>query len=81
MIESKFEDSVSTKAVGFSHGNFRFVVQTLHYATGKQFLRPEIVEDQLPVLAQGTGDLLHGLDARAHGLPAPLVQELAGPSG
>ena len=49
--------------------------------TGKQFLRPEIVEDQFPVLAQGTGDLLHGLDARAHGLPAPFVQELAGPSG
>ena len=81
MIEGEFEHSVGAKTVGFSHSNFRFVVQTVHYATGKQLLRPEIVEDQFPVLAQGTGNFLQGLDAGAQGLPAPFVQELAGPSG
>jgi hypothetical protein len=33
------------------------------------------------VLAQRAGDLLHGFDAGAHGLTAPLVEELAGPRG
>ena len=31
------------------------------------------------MLAEGTGDLLHGFDAGSHGLSAPLVEELAGP--
>jgi len=29
------------------------------------------------MLAQGAGDLLHGPDAGAHGLAAPLIEELA----
>src|SRR2546422_1399707 len=33
------------------------------------------------MLAQGAGDLLHGLDAGPHGLSAPLIEELASPSG
>ena len=33
------------------------------------------------MLAEGTGDLLHRLDAGPHGLAAPLIEELAGPSG
>ena len=45
------------------------------------FLSPEIVEDQLAVLAERAGDLLHGLDAGSHGLAAPFVEELAGPGG
>src|SRR5258707_394311 len=36
--------------------------------------------DQLPMLAERTGDLLHGFDAGPLGLAAPLVEELAGPS-
>ena len=28
---------------------------------------------------QGLGDLLHRLDARAHGLLAPVIEELSGP--
>src|ERR1035441_7264110 len=31
--------------------------------------------------AQGAGDFLHGLDARADGLIAPEIQEVAGPGG
>src|SRR5215831_2028695 len=46
-----------------------------------QLSRPEVVEDQLPVLTPGAGDLLHGLNAGAHGLPAPFVEELASPGG
>jgi hypothetical protein len=44
-------------------------------------LRPEIVENQFPVLPQGASDLLHGLDAGTHRLATPLVQEFACPRG
>ena len=33
------------------------------------------------MLAQGPGDLFHRLDARAHGLMAPEIEEHAGPGG
>jgi len=36
VIESKFEDTEGAEAIGFSHGDFGFVVQTLHDAAGKQ---------------------------------------------
>jgi hypothetical protein len=62
MIESKFENPEGSKAVGFSHGDFGFVVEALHDAAGKQLLSPEIVEDEFAVLTQGTGDLLHRVD-------------------
>ena len=45
------------------------------------FLRPEVIEDQFPVLAKRSSDLLHGLDAGTHGLTAPLVEKLPGPGG
>ena len=38
-------------------------------------------EQQGAVSAQGVGDFLHGLDAGAHGLIAPEVQEVGGPGG
>ena len=79
MIEGKFEDSVGAKAVGFSHGDFRLVVQALHDAARNQFLSPKVVEDQFSVLMEGAGDFLHGLDAGAHGLTAPFSEEFAGP--
>src|SRR5271165_964193 len=41
----------------------------------------QIVEQQLAMSAQGAGDFLHGLDARAHGLIATEIQEVAGPGG
>jgi hypothetical protein len=61
----------ATARVGFSHGDFSLVVQTLDNSAGKQLLSAEIVEDQFAVLAQRPGDVLHRLDARAHHLPAP----------
>ena len=39
------------------------------------FLGLEVVEQQRAVSAQRAGDLLHRLDAGAHGLIAPEVQE------
>src|SRR5664279_6083938 len=81
MIEGQFEYPVGAKAVGFSHGDFSLVVQTLHEPAGNQLLGPEVVENQLPMLAERAGDFLHGLDARTHGLTAPLVEKIASPGG
>jgi len=36
----------STEAVGFSHGDSGFVVQTLHDAVGEFLFCPELVQDQ-----------------------------------
>jgi hypothetical protein len=44
------------------------------------FSGPKVIENQFPVLAKRASDL-HGFDAGAHGLPAPFVEELTGPSG
>ena len=51
MIEGEFKGAERAEAVGFSHRDFGFVVQTLDEAAGKQFLSAEIVEDQLAMLA------------------------------
>jgi hypothetical protein len=45
VIEGKFKDSERAKAIGFSHGDFSFVIEAFHDATGNQFLSPEVVED------------------------------------
>src|SRR5262249_42945282 len=47
----------------------------------EQLLSAEVVKDQFSMLAERAGDLLHRLYAGPHGLAAPLVEELAGPSG
>jgi len=79
VIECEFKNSEGSKSVGFSHGDFGLVVEAFHDPAGNQFLRPEVVKDELTVLTQRAGDLLHGLDSGAHGLPTPLIEELAGP--
>src|SRR5438874_12792375 len=81
MVESEYKCAEDAEDVRFYHGNFGFIVQALNDAATKQLLNQEIVQDQFPVLTQGAGDLFHRFDARAHGLPAPLIEELAGPSG
>src|SRR5258708_23605263 len=81
MIEGKFEDTEGAEAVGFSHGDFGFVVQALDNAAGKKLLSTEIIEDEFTMLTQRPGNLLHGFDAGTHGLPAPLIEELGGPGG
>jgi hypothetical protein len=52
VIESQFEDSVGTEAVGFSHSDFGLVIETFHHAAGNQLLGPEVVEDEFAVLTQ-----------------------------
>ncbi len=42
----------NAEAVGFSQGDFGFVVQPLYNSAGKQLLSAEIVEDQFAVLAE-----------------------------
>ena len=81
MIEREFQDAEGTKAIGSSHGNFGLVVQPFDDAAGELLFGFEVVEQQGAVSAQGTGDFLHGLDAGAHGLIAPEVQEVGGPGG
>jgi hypothetical protein len=55
MIEGKFEDSVSSEAVGFSASDFGFVIQALNDAAGEALPGAEIVENQLSVLTQRAG--------------------------
>ena len=81
MIESEFEDAEGSEAVGSSHSDFGFVVEPLDNAAGEQLLSTEVVEDQLAMFAQGTGDLLHRFDAGAHHLAAPFVEEFTSPGG
>jgi hypothetical protein len=42
MIEGEFEAAEGAEAVGFSHSDVGFVVQTFDDAAGKQFLSAEI---------------------------------------
>ena len=72
MIEGQFKDTISAKAVGFSHSDFGLVIQALHDAAGNQLLSAEVVEDQFAMLPQRAGDLLERLDAGSHGLAALL---------
>jgi hypothetical protein len=79
VIWSEFCDVKGAESVGFSHGEFGFVVEALDHPAGELLLGAEIIEDELAVAAQGLGNLFHRLDARAHGLLAPVVEELRGP--
>ena len=62
MIERKFGDSEGSESVGFSHGDFCFVVQTLDYAAGELFSRAKIVEDEfavgIPMMSISHSDLM-----------------------
>src|SRR5262245_29084360 len=80
MIQSDFDNVEGSETVGFSHGEFGLVVEALDHSAGELLLGSEIVENQFAVTSQGLGDLLHWLDARAHSLLTPLVEELGGPS-
>src|SRR5215831_14829936 len=79
MVQREFKDPVGAKTVRFSHGNFGLVVQTLHNPAGNKLLSAEVIQDQFPMLTQRAGNLCHRLDARAHGLPAPLIEKPARP--
>ena len=79
MIKSQFRDFEGAKARGFSHSDFGLVVQPLDDNAGERLAGAEIVEQEFAKRAQGAGEFLQWIDARAQHLGAPLVQELAGP--
>src|SRR5665213_834136 len=79
MIQRRFRGVEGAESVGFSHGQFGFVVQPFDHAAGELLFGPKIVEDQLAMTSQGLGDFLHGLDPRAHRLLAPIVEKAGGP--
>jgi len=81
VVESQFSDSEGSEAVGFSHGDFRFVVQALDYPAGEQLFGLEVVEDEIAMSAEHASNLLHRFNPRAHGLAAPLGEEFSGPGG
>src|SRR5713226_6178066 len=81
MIEREFQDAKGTKTIGSSHGYFGFVVQSLDHTARNLLSGLEIVEQQLAVSTQRSGDLLHRRDAGSHRLLAPEIQERAGPGG
>ena len=55
------------------------VIETLHDATGKDLPGPEVVQDEIPVIAQHPRRFFHRFDTRPHRLPTPFVEEFAGP--
>ena len=48
---------------------------------GDHLLGLEVIENEGPVRAQHLGNLLHRLEAGAHGLPTPVIEERAGQVG
>ena len=76
-----FEGGVGAEPEGFSHGEFRCVVEALNGAAGNGALGSDPVEEQRPVPAQHLGDRLHRFAAGAHGLRAPAIEEAARPGG
>ena len=59
VIEAGFNGFVGAKAVRFSRGQFDFVVESFDGSVGKSALRSEPVENQLPMIPQSAGNLLH----------------------
>jgi hypothetical protein len=57
MSEGQFEYPVGAKAVGFSLGDLRLIIRTFHDATRNEFLGPEVIQCQFPILAERAGDL------------------------
>src|SRR5450756_1532138 len=81
MVQGDFHAAIGTKSVRLSGGQFRFVIQALDGAGGNLAVRAKPVEDQGPVPTQHPRDLLDGIEAGAHDLGTPAVEELAGPHG
>jgi len=58
VMEREFVDAEGPKAVGFSRGDFGFVVQALHHAAGELFLGLEVVEQKFAASsAESMGEL------------------------
>ena len=62
MIERGFRDFVALEASGFSEGEFYVGVEALDDTAGDLLLRPEPVEQELAVLAEGADEFLDGFE-------------------
>src|SRR5450759_3402641 len=81
MVQGDFHAARGTKSIRLSGGQFRFVVEALARACGNLAAGAKPVEEQGPVSTQQPRDLLDGVEAGAHDLGTPAVEELAGPRG
>jgi len=81
MIKTKFQSFVGPESVRLSGGQIHIAVQPLHDARGKLLLRLEVVYYELLVLPDASGELLDGVELRAHRPEAPLAQVPANPMG
>src|SRR6266566_3142928 len=75
MVQGNFHAAIGPKSVRLSRGQFRFVVEALDDSGRNLPARPEPVQEQWPMTAQHARDLLHRLDAGAHDLDTPFVEE------
>lgn len=48
MVERELRGSEGSKAVGFSHADFGFVVEPFDDAAGEQLVRPEVIQATAP---------------------------------
>ena len=79
MIEHNFSGPECSEAIGFSGGQFEFMVETLHGTAGNRLFGTKPVQEELAMGAQHAGYLLHRFYARPHRLGAAVVQEFARP--
>jgi hypothetical protein len=75
MVRGDFHAAIRPKAVCLSGGQFGFVVEAFHDGGGNLPVGPKPVQEQRPMTAEHTHDLLHRLDPRTHHLDTLFVQE------
>src|SRR5450631_3988615 len=63
VIQGEFGHAEGPVAVGFSHSDFDFVVQSLDDAAGELLLGTEVVQQQFSVGAHRSSEFLQRLDA------------------
>jgi len=80
VIEGHFHRFEGAEAEGSSGNHTDFVVEAFDRAAGKFPFGPEPVEQPFLMIAQHTGNLLHGFEAAAQGAFAPGIQK-ARPEG
>jgi len=80
MIKNEFEHLEGAMAKAARKRDTRFVVHALDHGVGVLALGAKVVEQEILVVAQHFGDLLHRSDAGAHCPVGPLLEISGGPS-
>ena len=79
MIENNFSNSECAKAVRFSGGQFEFIVEPLHCATGNDLFCTKPIEQKLSVRTKHSGNFLHRFYSGSHSPLAPAFHKLSCP--